>query len=468
MRIVVGDIYSRVYSKDLRILAIVRKVCRARPSGFQFMSKYKNGSWDGFISLMETPSSFPTGLLGLVIPALEERNYNVEIDWGVYTDKPELYVFPSMLHGITLRDYQLEAIEELLKAQRGVAKMATNSGKTEVFAAILKALGDKKALIIVHRKELLHQTVDRLNLRLGRMIGKVGDGYVESGDGITVAMIQTLSGIMNAPRTEFFHHFDTNEVVIVDECHHVSANQMMDALHKIPGKYRYGFSGTPLKDDVLADMKLMSVTGRVIVDVSNKDLIEQGFSAVPIVYMHDIIADKGVDWDLDYHSAYSQYIVNNSQRNDLIARLARESAKIGEVVLVLVTQIEHGELLARKTGGFFSSGKHTTKHRTNMLEDMRKGIPGVYVASTIFDEGVDVPAINTLILAGGGKSGIRLLQRVGRGLRQKPGENVLKVHDFIDDTNKYLMKHSEDRIDVYITEGFQIKTGEETTVSVSL
>lgn len=458
MKIIVGPIYSRLYSKDLRTLAIVKKACSARPSGFQFMPKYKNSTWDGFISLMESTSSFPTGLLGLVIDALKAKNYEVNIDWGVYADEPKWEVSPDMLHGITLRDYQLEAIEKLLKAQRGVAKMATNSGKTEVFAAILKALGDKKALIIVHRKELLHQTADRLSKRLGRMIGKVGDGYVESGDGITVAMIQTLSGIMNVPRTEFFHHFDTNEVVIVDECHHVSSNQMMDALHKIPGKYRYGFSGTPLKDDVLADLKLMSVTGRVIVDVSNMDLIEQGFSAVPIVYMHDIIADEDVDWDINYQAAYFQYLVSNAQRNDLIAQLAREAAKNGEVVLVLVTQIEHGELLTRKTGGLFSSGKHTTKHRTNMLEDMRKGIPGVYVASTIFDEGVDVPAINTLILAGGGKSDLRLLQRVGRGLRQKPGENVLKVHDFIDETNKYLMKHSEDRIDVYIEEGFRIET----------
>ena len=457
MKIVVGEINSRVYSKDFRILAIVKKACSARPPGFQFMPKYKNSTWDGFISLMESTTSFPTGLLGLVVEALKAKNHKVEIDWGVYSNEPELYVGPTMLHGITLRDYQIEAIEKLLEAQRGVAKMATNSGKTEVFAAILKALGDKKALIVVHRKELLHQTVDRLSKRLGRTIGKVGDGYVESGDGITVAMIQTLSGILNAPRTEFFHHFDTNEVVIVDECHHVSANQMMDALHKIPGKYRYGFSGTPLKNDVLADLKLMSVTGRVIVDVSNMDLIEQGFSAVPIIYMHDIISDKDDEWDLDYHSAYSQYIVNNSQRNDLIVDLAGKAAQAGEVVLVLVTHIEHGELLARKSGGIFSSGEHTTKHRMNVLDDMRKGIFGVYIASTIFDEGVDVPAINTLILAGGGKSGLKLLQRLGRGLRYKPGENVLKVHDFIDETNKYLMKHSEDRIDVYVEEGFRIE-----------
>jgi superfamily II DNA or RNA helicase len=87
---------------------------------------------------------------------------------------------------------------------------------------------------------------------------------------------------------------------------------------------------------------------------------------------------------------------------------------------------------------------------------MRERQPGVYIATPIFDEGVDVPGIDVLILAGGGKSNIKLLQRLGRGMRTDPDKVQLLVLDFIDDTNRYLFKHSEERLNVYEREDFQI------------
>jgi superfamily II DNA or RNA helicase len=455
MRIDIGDTYSRIYSKDPRALAIARKVCRARPKGFQFSPKYKDGSWDGYITLMHTTSSFPTGLLGLVVPVLEERGYKVDVKHLVPSPTPKP-VWPDTLRDIRLRDYQVEAANTLLKHRRGVAKMATNSGKTEVFAAILEVLDHKRAIVVVHRKELLHQTAERLEIRLGYPVGKIGDGLYDPRS-ITVAMIQTLHNQLDEDGDFKHNHFEQNGVVIVDECHHVSSNQMMDVLFQLPGEYRFGFSGTPLKHDNLSDMKLISATGPVLVDVTNADLIDQGHSAVPVIHLHDVIDLDEDGWKMGYAAAYKEFIVGNDERNELIAKIALEAAGRGEVVLVLIVQIAHGRAIEKKTGGWFSSGDDTTAFRKKMLDTMREGIPGVYVASTIFDEGVDVPAINTLILAGGGKSDLRVLQRVGRGLRKKEGANVLQVHDFIDDTNKHLMLHSEDRLDVYIAEGFKIE-----------
>ena len=119
--------------------------------------------------------------------------------------------------------------------------------------------------------------------------------------------------------------------------------------------------------------------------------------------------------------------------------------------------------------GAFSKGervKWTAQNPYNRFPDGRpivpdeilermKSEPGVYIATPIFDEGIDVPAIDVVVLAGAGKSHIKLLQRIGRGLRKKEGEdNTLVIHDFIDDTNKYLFKHSKARVAVYKDEKF--------------
>ncbi|KKN62975.1 hypothetical protein LCGC14_0506850 [marine sediment metagenome] len=460
MRIVVGDIESKVYTKDVRVLGIIRTVCRARPAGFQFMPKFKKGLWDGYISLMSSHRSFPTGLLGYVVPALNKRGYKVDIDWGDHHTDAVYTVTPDMLIGITLRDYQVDAANKLLGARRGIAKMATNSGKTEVMAAMLKVL-DKRAIIIIHRKELLHQTAERLETRLGRSIGKIGDG-IHQPSIITVAMIQTLHNMKG--HYSYQDYFQSQEVVMVDECHHTSSDQMMDVLYQISGKYRYGFSGTPLKNDVLADMKLISITGRVIYDLGNAELIEQGYSAVPEVIVHEVYSPEKANWDMDYHVAYDRLIVNNHPRNRIIKAVAEDRDGI---VLILVTRIEHGDTLKRMIpGSVFVHGGITTNIRQNVLKRMKSGRSGVYIASTIFDEGVDVPDVNIMVLAGGGKSDIKLLQRIGRGLRKKEGRNIIEIHDFLDDTNEYLLKHTEERIDVYTREGFKVKIDKaETSIS---
>ena len=229
---------------------------------------------------------------------------------------------------------------------------------------------------------------------------------------------------------------------------------MLDVLKVVPGSYRFGFSGTPLKYSDLPDMKLIGATGEVVVDISNDYLITSGYSAKPVINIH-IIEDKDdTNWDMDYHSAYTQLIVHNDKRNELISNIAKQSYG---VTLLLVTQIEHGKLLEEMIpNSVFVHGSEDMNVRRSVLEMMRESNARVYIASPIFDEGIDVPSIDTLILAAGGKSNIKVLQRVGRGLRVKENGGGLCVHDFIDDTNKYLLEHSDARIATYEKEKFKI------------
>lgn len=439
--ITVGDIYS--YVNDRQAASAIRKLCRARPDGYQFMPRYVNKMWDGYISLMNGYSKFPTGLLQYIIPQLEDKGYKVTIANDSRIAVPTgTIVIKDMLADVKLRDYQIEAANRLLEERRGVAKMATNSGKTEIIAAIIKSL-HKKTVVLVHRKELLHQTARRIELRTGMQVGLIGDGIYKP-EQVTVCMVQSLGSHIHE------QHFKDNVVVIIDECHHVSSNQMLDILFKLPGCYRFGFSGTPLKYEALADMKLMAATGPVVYEYGNSELIDAGWSAMPIVKLHTI--EEPEMWESDYLSAYDELIVNNVVRNTEISNISKEASG---VVLVLVNRIEHGKILKELIpGAMFVHGGNSTFARMQVLEFMKK-IPGVYIATPIFDEGIDVPSIDTVVLAAGGKSHIKLLQRIGRGLRKKDGDNTLIVHDFIDDTNKYLFNHSESRVNVYASERFR-------------
>jgi len=449
MEIIVEDISS--YVKDVanapKALAVIRDTCRARPSGYRFMKKYKMGVWDGYISLMQSLNRFPTGLLWMVSKRLQAEGFHLTFTINSkYIDYSEESIKPDILQGVTLRDYQTDAISKLLSRKRGIAKMATNAGKTEVMAGIIKVLGIPNTLVIVNRKELLHQTADRFETRLGIKVGKIGDGIWQP-ETVTVAMIQTLySKLQNT--------WMGNQLLMVDECHHTSSDKTLDIINKISGAYRYGFSGTPLKHEVLADMKLVSATGRLLFEVTNSQLIDAGYSATPVVYVTTITNDVDDMYDADYQKAYKEMIVGNDHRNFLVADKAKASEG---VVLIIVNLINHGHTLNKLIpGSLFVHGSHDSEYRIGVLEKMRSGAPGIYIASPIFDEGVDVPAIDTIILACGGKSHIKLLQRIGRGMRKKSSNgNVLTIHDFIDDTNKYLLKHSEERIDTYVAEGFE-------------
>jgi superfamily II DNA or RNA helicase len=455
MKILVGDLYSSIHDPvhNAAALAVIRDICRARPNNYQYMPKFKAGFWDGYISLMKDFGSFPSGLLELVRQALLNNGHSVECVYTNDVANPmDKVVDSSILKDITLRDYQVEAANALIYARRGVAKMATNSGKTEVMAAVLKAM-ELPAIILTHRKELMYQTAERFIKRGITNVGMVGDG-IWSPDYVTVAMIQTLSSRL-AVIDELWPTYSDNKIVFIDECHILPSDQAMDVFMSIPGNYRYGVSGTPLKREALNDLKLMAATGPIVYEVTNAFMITKGYSAEPIVHIA-VIEEKDDDlWDMNYQDAYSKLIVNHDKRNAAIVKFARS---ISGAVLILVNRIEHGKLLeSLMRESIFVSGSDSTEKRLSILDRMRLG-KGIFIATSIFDEGVDVPSVNAVVLAGSGASSVKLLQRIGRGLRQKEvGDNRLLVMDFIDDTNEHLLHQSSERMDTYDAEGFEVR-----------
>lgn len=430
------------------MLDVVNKHTQARPAGYQHMPKFKRHMWDGYIHLLKG-NKFPSGLLLHVAKALEGHVSFVVNTTGNYPAAELSFLQPDMFEGITLRNYQIEAVKTLVQKQCGVAKLATNAGKTEIMAALCSVYHEAKVVVLTTRKELLHQTAERLSTRLQEEVGKIGDGLRDMRR-VTVATIQTLSADEYA-----LHNLNADlGIIMYDECHHTSSKTSQEVMYALTAPIRFGFSGTPLRYERLSDLLLIGATGPIVVDVNNDKLIKAGVSARPVVDMY-VVESKAADYEADWKDAYPQQIVNNVRRNAIIAQQIEQ--RNCKAALVLVDRVEHGKLLQHLYGGVFVHGEMPSDVRKAVLADLRTGAARVVIATPIFDEGVDVPAIDLLVMAGGGKQPIRLLQRLGRGMRRKAGKNTLQVLDFVDDTNEFLLKHSYERARIYERQGFEVK-----------
>lgn len=421
----------------------LKRLLSARPDGYQFSPKFKRGIWDGYTSLFDRNNRFPSGLLGYVLEHLDTIGW--EWDVSNYPDVAWSVLDSYDVPGYEYRDYQREAIHKSLSLNRGVLKMATNAGKTLVAAGIIKATGCK-AVIIVPNQTLLIQTAEELERMLEQEIGQYGGGKHLKRD-VTVTTMASLEKLVKLDLSD-------NVTVIGDETHHVSSDQMFQHIFSIPGKYRIGMSGTPLTYERLSDMKMVAAFGEVIYEVKNAQLIEAGYSAQPIInfiQLTDRIKAK------DYHEAYNLGIVNNTRRNSIIANIADMESKHGPV-LVICNWVEHVNNIASLNENFLTATGQTSRSDLEHLLQRFGQSNDVLVVSPIFGEGVNIPSVGTVILASGNKSHIQLLQRIGRGLRKTDTKDTVHIYDFIDASNKkYLLKHSEQRYQLYKDEGFEVR-----------
>lgn len=427
---------------------------------YWFSPKFKQGLWDGKTHFLKVPSlKVPTGLLFIVEEHLKEHDIEFEIidqrEIPLNTDCIELKD-RNILKGIELRDYQIKAIEQALLKERGVLELATGSGKTEIAIAITKLLG-LKTIFIVHTKDLLRQTRERFENRLGERIAYIGEGEFEftRKDDIVIATIQSIESWWKKDQKFMKSFLNLFEVVFFDECHHSSATTWYKVgmfMHNT--YYRFGLSGTPLKRDILSNMKVMAVTGPSICEVGSQKLISEGYlSNIKMKIIDCPIIYDGKTWQ----DIYDNGIVHSTDRNSSICKIAMKYFVQEKKVMILVRRIKHGEILesmfvAANCPAVFLQGADSAEYRKETKELFNKTGDFILIASTIFDEGVDIPEVNVLIIAAGGKSEVKTIQRVGRGLRKKKVGGVL-VFDF-NDASKFLNKHSINRLKVYQKEGF--------------
>lgn len=250
--------------------------------------------------------------------------------------------------------------------------------------------------------------------------------------------------------------------IICDEVHRAKGETWYDTMLTFTNaQYRIGMTGTIDYKNKVLWRRLQGLFGDVVNRVRNDELIERGYSAKPYIQMVNIKEPLAYVHERDYQKVYNKLIVNNEKRNNHIASLTKVLHDSGKTVLIVVNYLEHGENLTEllKEQGVYSefiNGELDSDIRKRQLADVKSGKLKVLIATTVLDEGVDISGIHALIMSAGGKSLRQTLQRVGRILRRKEGDNSAIVIDFVDRTHKNLFAHSEERLRLYKQEGFEI------------
>ncbi len=383
------------------------------------------GKWEKPESLYDPyEKTFPVGLLPRVKKFLNSKGYRVRV-------KDERQIRGTKLNSTwnenySLRRYQQRAVRKALREKMGVLALPVGSGKTVVGLRIIHEL-DLSALIVVHTKELLYQWAEKVEELLGVKAGIVGDNKWNE-ENVTVAMIQTLLS-RGADKLK-----NDYAIVMFDECHRTSAAEKFYQLGiSLPQVYRFGLSATPWRRVRGEEIKIEAVVGPIIYEVKAEDLIREGFLAKP---RFEVITyeSRMPSFSERYKELYEDVIMNNEERNRAIVAKAKELVRKGHRVLIDVKRIEHGKILKEMLdregvkAEFLSS---QSPNRWEVLEAYKNGEIPVLI-STLLKEGVDIPEISAIILAGGGKSDIMTIQTIGRALRPKWGMKAVIV-DVADD-----------------------------------
>jgi superfamily II DNA or RNA helicase len=319
--------------------------------------------------------------------------------------------------------------------------------------------------------DLLYQIHDFFSRIFDQEIGIVGDGKCEIHD-INIVSVWTIGQALGLESKkilldttdkekaldkekykDILDLMRTAKLHVFDECHLASCDTIQQIARKINPEYVYGMSASPWRDDGL-DLLIEGIFGSTIIDISASHLIRNGYLAKPIIKFIRVPRIKFSKSDT-YQTVYKQYITSNEARNKLVVLGANKLVEQGYRPLVLFSNLKHGKLLfkeIRKTiPALALSGKDSAKIRNEAKEKLENGDIKCIVASTIFDIGVDLPALSGLVIAGGGKSSVRACQRIGRVIRKYPGKKYAGVIDFLDEA-KFLKRHSTIRYKIYATE----------------
>ena len=469
MEINVENVYCQVEHATTAEHALLSRELSVRVPNYQYTKSYAMGHWDGMKKFYHRGyGTFLTGFLPLVCDLWREEGYTLTI-----TDARKHY--RPNYDATDLRDYQAHELARVLGStltfhdicaekgglthipwMRGIVKHPTGSGKTFFAGGIIRST-DLPTLYLVEKLDLLHQTQEFLADFLHRNIGIIGDSHVNIKK-CTVGTVQTLRSRLDALRD----YLTRIRMLLIDECHHVSdaTYHTISTLCK-RAPYRLGFSGTPLSRNDIGDVYLVGHTGNIISELDREMLEARGFLSTPTVYVFPV---DDTPLSASYPQAYKYLIVESAIRNGIIGDIVQVCAKQNKKVLVLVRHIKHGKSLNRlfkklHIKNIFLQGKDDADKRRRILKQLGTKGRNVIIATSIFDEGVDAPDIDCVVMAGGGASKIKSIQRVGRGLRPKEGANTLTVIDFDDTSNRYLSAHAYERFTAYEQEGFTIQMG---------
>jgi superfamily II DNA or RNA helicase len=338
--------------------------------------------------------------------------------------------------GFRLRDYQSAPLDSLEMFTSGYVVAPCGAGKTSIGMGAISRI-QTKAVILVHTNDLAQQWVDRIAKQLCMEDGSpvptsiVGDGKRDDSGRVVVALFQTLSRMTFTERYEFGKQFG---LVVADECHHVPSETFNTVMCCMPAKFRLGLTATPERTDNMQDVLDYQMAMR-LGEIKIADLAARNLVTLPRVRF------VRTGFRPDGNQEWAGLITSMSEdvgRNNKIVEEAQFLVEGGRQVLILSDRVEHCEVLADRFNqmGIKASalvGKMSQGDRRETLRLADEGHYQVVTATSLADEGLDLPGLGAVILTSPSKAMGRIQQRVGRVMRPKMGKKQPVVVDLVDD-----------------------------------
>lgn len=425
----------------------------------RYLPAVRLGRWDGKVSYFQLGGSTYTNLLPEIVPILEQYDYDIELDdQRTYSNKFEFNQVeehswahkswpkghPAEGQPIMLRDYQVEIVNNFLENPQSIQEVATGAGKTIMTATLsasVEAYG--RSIVIVPNKDLVRQT-EKDYRNVGLDVGVYFGDRKEHGHKHTICTWQSLNVLLKNTKNgvaEITIQDFIEDVVclIVDEVHMAKADALKTLLTGIMAQVpiRWGLTGTVPKEK-FEFMSLLVSLGPVVSRLSANELQQQGVLAqchVNIVQLVDHVEFK------DYQSEL-KYLLEESGRLDTMAALIQQVNETGNT-LVLVDRVAAGHALVERLGdrAVFVSGATKSKERQEEYESVADSNDKIIVATYgVAAVGINIPRIFNLVLVEPGKSFVRVIQSIGRGIRKAEDKDHVEIWD-ITSTCKFAKRH---------------------------
>ena len=434
----------------------------------RYMPQYKLGRWDGKVAFFGIGGTGYVNHLDTVVSILQKENveivdivdqrHPIQLNFTPVTKDywkdqgiqwPEGH--PAEGEDIILRDYQVEAINNFLDNPQSLQQIATGAGKT-ITTATLSHISEPygRSLVIVPNKSLVEQTEEDY-INCGLDVGVYFGDRKQLGKTHTICTWQSLNildkktkdGSAVLSLAEFLEGVST---IIIDEVHQAKAEVLKKLLTQNlrNAPIRWGLTGTIPKEKFEFESIHASI-GPVIGHITAKELQDKGVLAechVNVVQLIDVVEHR------DYQSEL-KYLVTDSNRLEYIGKLLNTVSQSGNT-LILVDRISAGQQLAELIpGSTFVSGTVKVKDRKETYDEIKEGTNKVIIATYGVEAvGLNIPRIFNLVLIEPGKSFVRVIQSIGRGVRKAKDKDFVQIWD-LTSTCKYAKRHLTQRKKFY-------------------
>jgi superfamily II DNA or RNA helicase len=464
--IVKDEVNCKIEGLDLSERRALLKMFEYEIPGARYLPSVRLGRWNGKISYFSLAGSTYINLLGEIIPVLDRAGYDVDLeDLRTYTttfsfNEVSENTFqhkmwpkghPKVGEPIVLRDYQVSIINNFLANPQSLQEVATGAGKTIMTAALSYSVEQYgRSIVIVPNKSLVVQTeTDYKNIGLD--VGVYFGDRKEIGKTHTICTWQSLNNMLKKTKAHeaeipIGEFLEDVVCVIVDEVHQAKADALKTLLTGVMSHIpiRWGLTGTIPKAK-FENQALFVSLGPVINKLTASELQDQGVLAqchVNIVQLQD-----GVEFS-NYQSEL-KHLLEDKKRLDTISNLIDKIKETGNT-LILVDRVAAGnEIVSRLPGSVFVSGGTKLTERKEEYDEIATSTNKIIVATYgVAAVGINIPRIFNLVLIEPGKSFVRVIQSIGRGIRKAEDKDNVQIWD-ITSNCKFAKRHLTQRKSFY-------------------